>query len=302
MAERSCSIFFLCLACFPSVMSLRFIPIVTNDSISILLKDEWYSVVFISSVQSLSHIWHFVTPWTAARQASLSITNSQSPPKPTSIESVMPSNHLILCRPLLLLPSIFPGIRVFSNESALCIRWPKYWIFSFNISPSNEHPGLIFSSGHVWMWELDYKESWMQKNWCFWTVVLEKTLESPLDCREIQQVHPKGDQLYTYTTMISLSIPLSADTLSCFHILAIVNKAEANLRSQVSLQSTAFIFFECIHRVGFVGSSNMVVLFLDFWEVFILFSIMVIPIYIPTNSAQVHFSLYILTICYLLLF
>ena len=78
-----------------------------------------------------------------ARQASLSITNSQSPPKPMSIESVMPSNHLVLRHALLLLPSIFPSIRVFSNESALCMRWPKYWSFSFNISPSNEHPGLI---------------------------------------------------------------------------------------------------------------------------------------------------------------
>ena len=96
-----------------------------------------------SSVQSLSHVWLFVTPWTAARQASLSITNSCSSPKHISIESVMPSNHLILCCPLLLLRSIFPSIRVFSNESAVCIRWPKYWSFSFNISPSNEHPGLI---------------------------------------------------------------------------------------------------------------------------------------------------------------
>ena len=99
--------------------------------------------VQFSSVQSLSCVWLFVTPWTTARQASLSITNSQSPPKPMSIESVIPSNHLILCHPLLLLPSIFPSIRVFSNESALCIRWSKYWSFSFNISPSNEHPGLI---------------------------------------------------------------------------------------------------------------------------------------------------------------
>ena len=96
-----------------------------------------------SSVQSLSHVQLFATPWTAARQASLSTTNSWSPPKPMSIESVMPSNHLILCCPLLLLPSIFPSIRVFSNESALRVRWPKYWSFSFNISPSNEHPGLI---------------------------------------------------------------------------------------------------------------------------------------------------------------
>ena len=94
-------------------------------------------------VQSLSHIQLFATPWTAAHQASLSITNSQSSLKLMSIESVMPSNHLILCRPLLLLPSVFPSIRVFSNESALHIRWPKYWSFSFSISPSNEHPGLI---------------------------------------------------------------------------------------------------------------------------------------------------------------
>ena len=97
-----------------------------------------------NSVQSLSHVWFFVTPWTAACQASLSITNSRSPPKLMSIESVMPSNHLILCHhPPLLLPSIFPSIRLFSNESALCIRWPKYWSFSFSISPSNENPGLI---------------------------------------------------------------------------------------------------------------------------------------------------------------
>ena len=84
-----------------------------------------------------------VTPWTAAHQASLSITNSQSLLKLMSIESVMPSNHLILCHPLLLPPSIFPSIRVFSSESVLCIRWPKYWNFSFNISPSNEYSGLI---------------------------------------------------------------------------------------------------------------------------------------------------------------
>ena len=175
----------------------------------------------------------------------------------------MPSNHLMLCHPILLPPSVFPSISVFSNESVLCIRWPKYWSFSFNISLSNEHSGLItfrmdwldllviqgtlkcllqhhsskalilwhsaffiiqlshpcmttgniialtrqtfvnkgpfsqscgFSSSHVWMLELDYKESWVPKNWCFWTVVLEKTLESPLDSKEIQPVHPKGNQ------------------------------------------------------------------------------------------------------------
>ena len=99
------------------------------------------TVLFI--VQSLSCVWFFVTPWTAARQAFLSITNSQSLLKLMSIESMMPSSHLILYHPLLLLPPIPPSIRVFSNESALCIRWPKYWSFSFSISPSNEHPGLI---------------------------------------------------------------------------------------------------------------------------------------------------------------
>ena len=93
--------------------------------------------------QSLSLVQLFATPWTAAHQASLPITNSRSLLKLMSIESVMPSNHLILCCPLLLPPSIFPSIRVFSNESALCFRWPKYWSFSFNISPSSEHPGLI---------------------------------------------------------------------------------------------------------------------------------------------------------------
>ena len=98
---------------------------------------------FFSSVQSLSRVRLFATPWIAARRASLSITNSRSPPKPMSIKSIMPSNHFILCRPLLLPPSIFPSIRVFSNESVLHIRWPKYWSFSFSISPSNEYSGLI---------------------------------------------------------------------------------------------------------------------------------------------------------------
>ena len=106
-----------------------------------ILFTEW--MIQFSSVQSLSCVQLFATPWTAARQASLSSTNSRSLPKPMSIELVMPSNHLILCCPLLLPPSILPSIRVFSNESALHIRWPKFWSFSFNISPSNEHPGLI---------------------------------------------------------------------------------------------------------------------------------------------------------------
>ena len=106
------------------------------------LKNDWINHQF-SSVQSLSHVQLFAIPWIAARQASLSITNSRSSPKPMSIESVMPSIHLILCRPLLLLPPIPPSITVFSNESTLRIRWPKHWSFSFSISPFIEHPRLI---------------------------------------------------------------------------------------------------------------------------------------------------------------
>ena len=104
---------------------------------------NFHKITSVSSVQWHSHVRLFATPWTAARQASLSITNSLCSLKLMSIESVMRSNHLILCRPLLLLPSIFPSIRVFSNESVLRIRWPKYWSFSFSISPSSEYSGMI---------------------------------------------------------------------------------------------------------------------------------------------------------------
>ena len=109
------------------------------------VMDRFFKLILFSSVQSLSRVRLFVTPWTAARQASLSITNSWSLLKLMSIESVMTSNHLILCRPLLQPPSIFPNIRGYSSESVLCIciRWPKYWSFSFNISPSSEYSGLI---------------------------------------------------------------------------------------------------------------------------------------------------------------
>ena len=131
-------------------LPLRFL--LTHVFCSLVL---WF--IQFSSVQSLSHVWLFVTPWTAARQASLFITNSRSPPKPMSIESVMPSNHLILCRPLLL-PPVTPSIRVFSSGSALHIRWPKYWSFSFNISPSNEHPRLI-SFRRDWLDLLAVQES-----------------------------------------------------------------------------------------------------------------------------------------------
>ena len=109
--------------------------------VELTLEERRQSINLV--VQLLSQVRLFATPWTAARQASVSITNSQSLLKLLSIELVMPSNHLILCHSLLLPPSIFPSIRVFSNESALRIRWPKYWSFSFNISPSNEHSGLI---------------------------------------------------------------------------------------------------------------------------------------------------------------
>ena len=116
------------------------LSLLLSSLISVLLS---LSVYILYSVQSLSRVQLFATTWTAAHQASLSTTNSMSLLKLMSIESVMPSNHLILCHPLLLLPSIFPSIRVFSNKSVLRIRWPKYWSFSFNISPSNEHSGLI---------------------------------------------------------------------------------------------------------------------------------------------------------------
>ena len=111
---------------------------------------NWFNFSMFQTVQSLGCIRLFVTPRTAACQASLSITNSQSLLKLMSIKSVMPSNHLILCRPLLLLPPIPPSIRVFSNESTLCMRWPKYWSFSFSICPSNEYSGLI-SFGIDWL-------------------------------------------------------------------------------------------------------------------------------------------------------
>ena len=122
----------LCLHfCFPDMPRRFFTP------------GFWTCLHSGSSIQLLSHVWVFVTPRTAACQTSLSITNSRRLLKLTSTESVMPSNHLILCHPLFFPPSIFPSIRVFSNESALCIRWSKYWSFSFNISPSNAYSGLI---------------------------------------------------------------------------------------------------------------------------------------------------------------
>ena len=131
-----------------------------------------YTYIYISSVTQ-SHLT-LCSPIDCSTPGSLSFTNSRSSPKLMSIELVMPPSHLILCHPLLLLPSIFPSIRVFSNESALHIRWPEYWSFSFSISPSNEYSGLIS----------------FRMNW-----VLEKILESPLDGKKIKPVNPKGNQL-----------------------------------------------------------------------------------------------------------
>ena len=131
-----------------------------------------------SSVQSLSRVQLFATPWTAAHQASLSITNSRSLLKLMSIESVMPSNHLILCHPLLLLPSIFTSIRVFSNESVLCIRWPKYWSFSFSISPSNEYSGLF-----------SFRMDWLD------VLAVQRTLKSLLQ-HQVQKLQFFGVQLF----------------------------------------------------------------------------------------------------------
>ena len=135
----------------------------TESMASFEIYITWRVSVQFSSLPLLSHVWLFVNPWTVAHQASLSITNPWSLLKLISIELVMPSNHLILCRPLLLLPSIFPSIRVFSNESVLCIRWAKYWNFSLSISPSNEYSGLIF-----------FKIDW------FYLLAIQRTLKSLL--------------------------------------------------------------------------------------------------------------------------
>ena len=124
-------------------------------------------VAQFSSIQSLSRVWLFATPWIAAGQDSLSITSSRSSLKLTSIESVIPSSHLILCSPLLLLPPIPPSIRVFSNESALRMRWPKYWSFSFSIIPVKEHPGLI-----------SFRMDWLDLLAVLWTARLQDSQES----------------------------------------------------------------------------------------------------------------------------
>ena len=141
---------------------------------------------YISSVQSLSRVQHFATPWITACQASLPIINSQSLPKPMSINSVMPSSHHIFCRPLLLLPPILPSIRDFSNESIFCMRWPKYWSFSFNISPSNEHPG------------------WSPLGWTGWISLQSKELSRVFSNTTVQKHQFFGTQLFHCPTLTSI--------------------------------------------------------------------------------------------------
>ena len=140
------------MGCFMYKVCECLFPLRYSQLIQILtfISSTWKVMDQFSSVQSLSRVQLFTTPWTAAHQTSLSITNSWSLLKFMSIESVIPSNHLMLCHPLLLPPSIFPSIRIFSSESFICIRWPKYWSFSFSISPSNEYSGLI-SSRKDWL-------------------------------------------------------------------------------------------------------------------------------------------------------
>ena len=167
-----------------------------------------------SSVQSCSCVWLFATPWTAARQASLFITNSQSLLKRISIELVMASNHLILCHPLLLLPSVFPIIRVFSSESVLLIRWPKYWSFSFSICPSNEYSGLI-----------SFRIDWFD-------LAVQGTLKSPLQhhsskasilqCSAFFTVQLSHPYMTTGKTIALICRPLLAKWCLCFLICYLV--------------------------------------------------------------------------------
>ena len=176
------------------------------------MKNVLISGYNFNSLQSLSHVQLFVTPWTAACQASLSITTSQSLSKLMSIVSVMLSNHLILCRPLLLLPSIFPSIRVFSNESALHIRWLKYWSFSFNISPSNEHPGLI-----------SFRMDWLD------LLAVQGTLKSLLQ-------HHRGNQKLT-VVIWKHNVSFASLLMSHSYVLNFL------ISKQVSMGTEAFLFY-----------------------------------------------------------
>ena len=185
--------------------------------------DTYGSSCMFSSIQSLSRVRLFATPWTAAHQASLSITNSQSPLKPMPIESVMPFSHLILYHPLLLLPSIFPSIRVFSNESALLIRWPKYWSFSFNFSPSNEHPGLI-----------SFRMDWLD------LLEVQGTLKSLLQHRS-----SKASILWHSAFFI---VELSHPYMTTGKTIALTRKTFVDMYSSLIL-SCFFLFFLHFHTV-----------------------------------------------------
>ena len=143
-----------------------------------------------SSVQSLSHVWLFVTPWTAARQPSQFITNSQSPPKPMSIELVMPSNHFILSYPLLLLPPIFPRIRVLPNKSVLHIRGPNYWSFSFSIVPSNEHSGICVHHFTANRWGNSGNSGWLY----FWGA--PKSLQIMIEAMKLKHAYSLEGKLW----------------------------------------------------------------------------------------------------------
>ena len=150
-----------------------------------------------SSVQSLSHVGLFATPWISACQASLSITNSRSSTKLMCIELVMPSSHLILCCPLLLLPPIPPSIRVFSNKSTLRVRWPKYWSFSLSISPSNEHPGLV-----------SFRMDWSLLGWTGWTSLQSKGLARVFSSTTVQKHQFFGTQLSSQSNSYIYTWPL----------------------------------------------------------------------------------------------
>ena len=164
---------------WPFILCASYLIIIQYYLVTAFVLLKWTAFYLFSSVQSLSRVRLFATPWTAARQASLSITNSRSSPKPMCIELVMPSSHLILCRPLLLLPSIFPSIRVFSNESALRIRWPKYWSFSFNISPSND------------------TQDWSPLGWTGWISLQSKGLSRVFSNTTVQKHQFFGAQLFS---------------------------------------------------------------------------------------------------------
>ena len=180
-----------------------------------------------SSVQSLSRVWLFATPWIAACQASVSIINTQSSLKLMSIESVMPSSHLILCRPLLLLLPIPPSIRVFSNESTLCMRWPKYWSFSFSISPSNEHLGLI-----------SFRMDWLD------LLAVQRTLKSLLQHHSSKASILRRSAFFTvqlshpYMTTgksIALTRRTFVGKVMCFIIFRVINEKIKKIENVINL-------------------------------------------------------------------